>query len=138
MGIERLVGVAAVVALALAALVIGCIVDDTWLSMCTALWYLALGFVWSMTAQGGLCAAQPGFVPVDSGGSGLCGGPLCALWGAGLPPSPLAGLSMPPFPYLAFSVPARPAADSLQPSAFCLQAPSSWPSSRRRPSAAAW
>ena len=88
MGLERVVGAAAVVALALAALVIGCVVDGTWLSMCTALWYLALGFVWSMTAQGGLCAAQPGFVPVDGGGSGLCGGPLCALWGAPHPPPP--------------------------------------------------
>ena len=60
MAAGRVITMAAVVALALLVLVLGCVIDDNWWSMLTVLCYLVATISWALTQQ---CGAQP---PVGS------------------------------------------------------------------------
>ena len=59
----RVMGMAAVVALAATVLVVGCVIDDNWWSLLTALCYLVAVVSWALSQQCGAQTAAGGFGP---------------------------------------------------------------------------
>ena len=78
----NVVCMAAAFTVAITVLVVGCVVDDSWWSLVTAVCYLAALFFWLLFRPGCMpCMTKDAANPYPAQDGRLCGGDLCQHWG---------------------------------------------------------